>query len=145
MTLLADLAIQRHGGLYVSREWAKGGQWIAGAQVLRQDDVEEWVEALAGTSPPAARLEPSGCAAERKQLCNQAHPGHASILGLTNASGPFGGLEGLSRTRRAVYERWKQLYFLTLRHEKRIVNPAVRTPISGLPAAGPPRCTVLQS
>ena len=48
MTLLADLAIQRHGGLYVSHEWAKGGQWVAGALVLSQDDVEEWVETLVG-------------------------------------------------------------------------------------------------
>ena len=48
MTLLADLAIQRYGGLYVSHEWTKGGQWVAGALVLSQDDVEDWVETLGG-------------------------------------------------------------------------------------------------
>lgn len=46
MTLLADLAIQRYAGLNASCEWEKGGQSVAGALVLSQDDLEQWVESL---------------------------------------------------------------------------------------------------
>lgn len=46
MGLLAEVAIQRFAGLNESTEWKKGGDQAAGALVLSDPDVEEWIERL---------------------------------------------------------------------------------------------------
>jgi HD-like signal output (HDOD) protein len=46
MGLLADLAIQRFARLNASMEWTKGGDFVAGALMLSDQDVEDWVERL---------------------------------------------------------------------------------------------------
>lgn len=46
MGLLAEVAIQRFGGLNNSAEWTKGGDFAAGALMLSDHDVEEWVDRL---------------------------------------------------------------------------------------------------
>ncbi|MEO8124760.1 MAG: HDOD domain-containing protein [Burkholderiales bacterium] len=46
MGLVAELAIQRFAGLNESREWDKGGDAAAGALMLGDADIDEWVEQL---------------------------------------------------------------------------------------------------
>ncbi len=46
MGLLAEVAIHRHAMRDVSPEWAKGGDYVAGALVLAQSDMEELVNQL---------------------------------------------------------------------------------------------------
>ena len=46
MGLVAELAIQRFAGMNESREWDKGGDAAAGALMLGDADIEEWVEQL---------------------------------------------------------------------------------------------------
>lgn len=46
MGLVAELAIQRFAGLNESREWDKGGDAAAGALLLGDADIEEWIEQL---------------------------------------------------------------------------------------------------
>lgn len=46
MGLIAEVAIQRFAGLNSSTEWAKGGDYAAGALVLNNDDVEDWIDRL---------------------------------------------------------------------------------------------------
>lgn len=46
MGLVAEVAIQRFAGLNSSTEWDKGGDLAAGALVLSDQDVEDWIERL---------------------------------------------------------------------------------------------------
>lgn len=46
MGLVAELAIQRFAGMNESREWDKGGDAAAGALMLGDADIEEWMERL---------------------------------------------------------------------------------------------------
>ena len=46
MGLVAEVAIQRFAGLNTSTEWTKGGDMAAGALVLSDQDVEDWIERL---------------------------------------------------------------------------------------------------
>jgi HD-like signal output (HDOD) protein len=46
MSLITELAIQRFAGLNTSAEWNKGGDYAAGALVLSDADVEEWIDLL---------------------------------------------------------------------------------------------------
>lgn len=46
MGLVAELAIQRFAGLNESREWDKGGDAAAGALLLGDADIDEWIERL---------------------------------------------------------------------------------------------------
>lgn len=46
MGLVAELAIQRFAGLNESREWDKGGDAAAGALLLGDADIDDWVEQL---------------------------------------------------------------------------------------------------
>ena len=46
MGLVAEVAIQRFGGLNNSTEWDKGGDLAAGALVLSDQDIEDWIEKL---------------------------------------------------------------------------------------------------
>lgn len=46
MGLVAEVAIQRFSGLNSSAEWNKGGDCAAGALMLSDNDVEEWIERL---------------------------------------------------------------------------------------------------
>jgi HD-like signal output (HDOD) protein len=46
MGLLAEVAIHRHSGLGLSAEWAKGGDYVAGALVLAPTDIEELLDQL---------------------------------------------------------------------------------------------------
>lgn len=46
MGLVAELAIQRFAGLNESKEWDKGGEAAAGALMLGDADIEEWIERL---------------------------------------------------------------------------------------------------
>ena len=44
--LLADAAIHRHSSLAGSVEWAKGGDYVAGALVISPEETEEWIAQL---------------------------------------------------------------------------------------------------
>ncbi len=44
--LVAEVAIQRFARLHSTVEWAKGGDYVAGALVLAPTEVEEWIEQL---------------------------------------------------------------------------------------------------
>jgi len=44
--LVAEAAIKRYAGEHRSAEWAKGGDFVAGALVLSPDEIEEWVAQL---------------------------------------------------------------------------------------------------
>lgn len=46
MGLVAEVAIQRFSGMNGSAEWSKGGDHAAGALMLADQDVEDWVERL---------------------------------------------------------------------------------------------------
>jgi HD-like signal output (HDOD) protein len=46
MGLVAEVAIQRFARLNSSTEWSKGGDCAAGALMLGDEDVEEWIERL---------------------------------------------------------------------------------------------------
>ncbi len=46
MGLVAEVAIQRFAGLNFSSEWNKGGDFAAGALMLSDHDVDEWIERL---------------------------------------------------------------------------------------------------
>jgi HD-like signal output (HDOD) protein len=46
MGLIAEVAIQRFASLNISAEWDKGGDQAAGALVLSDHDVEDWIERL---------------------------------------------------------------------------------------------------
>ena len=46
MGLVAEVAIQRFSGMNTSAEWNKGGDHAAGALMLADQDVEDWVERL---------------------------------------------------------------------------------------------------
>jgi len=46
MGLVAEVAIQRFARLNSSFEWTKGGEQAAGALMLGEGDVEEWIETL---------------------------------------------------------------------------------------------------
>ncbi len=46
MGLVAELAIQRFAGMNESREWDKGGDAAAGALMLGDADIDEWIEQL---------------------------------------------------------------------------------------------------
>lgn len=46
MGLVAEVAIQRFAGLNLSSEWNKGGDFAAGALMLSDHDVGEWIERL---------------------------------------------------------------------------------------------------
>jgi len=46
MGLVAEVAIQRFAGLNNSTEWNKGGDRAAGALMLGDEDVEDWIERL---------------------------------------------------------------------------------------------------
>lgn len=46
MGLLAEVAIQRFAQLNASAEWHKGGEQAAGALMLAERDVEDWIETL---------------------------------------------------------------------------------------------------
>ena len=46
MGLVAEVAIQRFAGLNTSTEWNKGGDQAAGALMLGDEDVEDWIEQL---------------------------------------------------------------------------------------------------
>jgi HD-like signal output (HDOD) protein len=46
MGLLAEVAIQRFARLNTSSEWNKGGDHVAGALLLSDEDIEDWIERL---------------------------------------------------------------------------------------------------
>jgi HD-like signal output (HDOD) protein len=46
MGLIAEVAIQRFARLNSSTEWNKGGDYTAGALVLSEQDLEDWIEYL---------------------------------------------------------------------------------------------------
>jgi HD-like signal output (HDOD) protein len=46
MGLISEVAIQRFAGFNLSAEWDKGGDLAAGALVLSDQDVEDWIERL---------------------------------------------------------------------------------------------------
>ena len=46
MGLVAETAIQRFARLHSTVEWAKGGDYVAGALVLAPIEVEEWIEQI---------------------------------------------------------------------------------------------------
>ena len=46
MGLVAEVAIQRFAGMNNSTEWNKGGDQAAGALMLGDDDVEDWIDRL---------------------------------------------------------------------------------------------------
>lgn len=46
MGLVSELAIQRFARMNASTEWAKGGERAAGALMLSDDDVDDWVDEL---------------------------------------------------------------------------------------------------
>jgi HD-like signal output (HDOD) protein len=46
MGLVAEVAIQRFAGLNSSTEWTKGGEQAAGALMLNDDDLDDWIERL---------------------------------------------------------------------------------------------------
>jgi HD-like signal output (HDOD) protein len=48
MGLLAEIAIQQFAGLNSSNEWNKGGDYVAGALMLSEQDIEDWIEQLLG-------------------------------------------------------------------------------------------------
>ncbi|MFT7115558.1 MAG: hypothetical protein ACI9I0_000763 [Rhodoferax sp.] len=46
MDLIAEVAIQRFARLNSSTAWNKGGDYTAGALVLSEQDLEDWIERL---------------------------------------------------------------------------------------------------
>jgi hypothetical protein len=46
MGLVAEVAIQRFAGLNSSTEWDKGGDQAAGALMLNEQDLDDWIEQL---------------------------------------------------------------------------------------------------
>lgn len=46
MGLVAEVAIQRFAGMNATNEWAKAGDQAAGALLLSDGDVEDWIETL---------------------------------------------------------------------------------------------------
>jgi HD-like signal output (HDOD) protein len=46
MGLLTEVAIQRFAGLNSSSEWTKGGDYVPGALLLSEQDIEDWIEQL---------------------------------------------------------------------------------------------------
>lgn len=46
MGLVAEVAIQRFAGMNSSTEWTKGGEAAAGALMLGDQDIEDWIERL---------------------------------------------------------------------------------------------------